>query len=217
MPRNWQERVKDLTRVQRLVHLAMRRTGDDVDAIRGELVKVRRRAYEQEIGIQAGRLGCSGVKGSLTRGPTLTQFNRDSKADAESIANTYNYSLAVEIERIGREVRTANRNTYAARLRTWDTERAEAKAVEVALWTESTARRQAQQDFARNNDLRGHARLEPRTAAEPVCQGWINRGRVPLREAMQNPPPYHNRCPHFWNITYTPKRRRGECEELWRG
>jgi hypothetical protein len=217
MPRDWRERVKTLSNVQRLVHLAMRQTADDSEQMRRELVKVRRRAYEDEITIQAGRLGCSEGKGRLKRGPALTAMNEQSKGDAASIINTYNYSLAVQIETIGKQVKSANRNTYASRLGAWDSEYAKAKAVEVAQWTEGTARRQAQQDFVKLNDLQGHAVLHPRRAAEHICQGWVNRGKVPIKEAMANPPPYHGRCPHAWVTTFKPRRKKKDCSDLWLG
>jgi hypothetical protein len=60
--------------------------------------------------------------------------------------------------------------------------------------TVGTARAMAQQDFYMFNDVEGFAVLLPRLAKCPICQGWVNRGKVPLAEAQLNPPPYHVRC-----------------------
>ena len=70
--------------------------------------------------------------------------------------------------------------------------------------------------YKQNGDLMGTARLEPRTAVCPVCQGWIARGSVPVRVALNNPSPFHPSCPHSWDIT--PKRvAKSECSLLWMG
>ena len=65
MPRDWQSVVGGMTEVQKLVHLAMRRDAVDEDGIRADLLKVRRRAYESELTIQARRVGCEGRSGHL--------------------------------------------------------------------------------------------------------------------------------------------------------
>ena len=62
----------------------------------------------------------------------------------------------------------------------------------------------------------GYAVLEPRTAVCPVCQGWIERGEVPLRVAMNHPPPYHFRCPHLF-VTYPELVAQDDCPLLWMG
>jgi hypothetical protein len=216
--RDWQSVVRSdsFSDPMRLVHLAMRLEEMDADRIRGELVKARRRAYEDEITIQARRIGCSARRGNLRAGPSLTELNEMSRADGESVVNTYNVDLAAAIANIRSEVPTANRHVYAKRLADWEGKRNKWKSAQIAEFTEGTARAMAQRDFVRFNDVQGVAVLKPETAAEPICQGWINRGEVPIAEAVANPPPYHQNCPHYFNVIPN-KVSPGECAELWVG
>jgi hypothetical protein len=218
MPREWQPVVQgdDFSDVMRLVHLAMRETAVDVEQMRGELLKQRVVAYESELGIQAERVGCPGRRGRLTTGESLTLLNDESRADAESIVNTYNADMAIAIQAIRNETPTANRYVYAKRLEEWNDKRAKWKEAQIQQYTTGTARALAQQDFYRYNDQIGVAVLAPKDAVCPVCQGWIRRGEVPLREAMNNPPPYHVNCPHLWG-TKPNKVAREECPMLWMG
>lgn len=217
MPRNWQAAVDRLSNVGKLVHLAMRMDAFDVTQVRGELVRHLRAAYNDELGIQAARVGCADRQGRLTTGPILSALGEEAAADAESIVNTYNYDLAIAIAHIRTETPTANRYVYAHRLRQWHEARSAWKVPQIAQMTEQKARARAQQDFAEQNGRRtGIARMQPRTAACPICQGWIARGDVPVRVALNNPPPYHVNCPHLWDID-TGRVSRDECPDLWMG
>lgn len=218
MARDWQAVVSDLTDVQKLVHLAYRMDSVNQEKIRSELLNVRRRAYEQELSLQAQRVGCNGRQGRLSEGQTLTNFNEASKADAESIVNTFNYDLAVAIQNIASELPSANRNAYAKRLAAWDTKRSKWKAEQIALNTEGQARDQAQKDFMTNNglDFEGYVEIEPKKAAESICQGLINRGQIPMREAQNITLPAHINCIHY-KVTYPAKVPRLECQNLWMG
>lgn len=215
--RDWQPLVDSMANVQKLVHLAMRYDIVDQERIRGELLRARRLAYENELNIQAANVGCAGRKARLGSGPILSALNGMSERDAASIVNTYNYDLAIAIRNIGTEVPRANRYTYAARLRDWEAARSKWKTPQIEQFTELSARSLAQADFFKfNGASMGTARLQPRSAVCPICQGWIDRGTVPLRVATNNPGPYHPNCPHLWDIT--PKRvARSECANLWMG
>lgn len=214
--RDWQGRVDDLPNVGKLVHLAMRMTEDDVTRMTGELTKQRRLVYEDEITIQAERVGCGGRRGRLTTGPSLSALREQSQKDATSIVNTYNYDLAMAVEHIRSQVPTANRHVYAKRLQEWEQTRAAWKKGQIEQFTTGTARALAQQDFYRFNNLEGYANLEPTEAVCPVCIGWVKKGDVDLREAQNHPPPYHVNCPHIW-ATYPGKVPKRECPNLWVG
>ena len=84
------------------------------------------------------------------------------------------------------------------------------------MMTDNSARAMAQQDFYQHNGQMGSAKLEPRTAVCPICQGWIARGIVPLRVALNNPPPYHPNCPHIFDIRPN-KVASEDCPNLWMG
>lgn len=214
--REWQPVVDDMTNVQKLVHLAMRRGADDVEEIRAQLLEARRRSYVDEITILAKRAGCAGQSGRLTRGETLTDFSNDSEEDGESIVNTYNFDMAHAILNIAKDVPTANRATYVSRLTIWEADRAGWKANQIMLNTDGLARQRAILDFRQFNDIDGVAILKPDGAKEEICQGWQKRGEVPLAEAIRNAPPYHISCPHYWE-TILGKISREECQDLWVG
>jgi uncharacterized protein YwgA len=216
MPRNLKDKLDELTNVQKLVHLAMRWDSQRQDAIRAELVKMQRRAYEEELTIQAGRVGCAKQQGRLTAGPILTAINEESEQDAALITNTYNWELAATIQRISRETPRANRFTYAKRLSEWDTARNKFKAKQIAQYTEGKARHRAQVDFIERNDIDGVAVLIPFEAYEPICRGLVGRGGIPIKEAMGIPMPVHINCPHSWRLHLAPVPK-SECSELWLG
>jgi len=193
----------------------MRYDDFDAEAFRGTLLRAARAAYNDELEIQAQRKGCS-RSARLGNGPILSELNDRAEWAAQSIVNTYNYDLAIAIQHIRSEVPTANRYVYAKRLETWNAARAQWKNPQIALDAEVWARAKAQQDFAQHNGDQGSARLEPATAVCPICQGWIERGVVPLRVAMNHPPPYHVNCPHLWDVD-PDKVPREECGLLWMG
>jgi hypothetical protein len=205
-----------MTPVQKLVHLAMRLDDLAKDGIRVELLKARRLAFENELTIQARRVGCPGRQGRLENGSILSELNEASQGDAASIINTYNYDLAMAIVAVATETPTANRHIYARRLSRWEAKRNQWKVEQIAGWTEGSARSLAQKYFYQYNSIDGVAELTPTSAAEPVCAGWIARGQVPLAEAMGSPPPYHVGCPHAWR-TIPGKVAKRECVELWLG
>jgi hypothetical protein len=217
MPRpDWQDLTAGMTNVQVLVHLAMRMDAYDEDQIRVELLRERRRAYEDELTIQAQRVGCPMRAGRLQNGAILTLLNEDSRRDSYSIVNTYNRDLAYAILNIAAEVPTANRFVYAKRLGAWEERRATWKNTQIALYTENSARAMAQQDFVQYNGTFGTAEMFPKVAVCPVCIGWVARGEVPLRVAMNNPPPYHVNCPHGWNVKPEAVAKE-DCPDLWMG
>ena len=214
--RDWQSLVDGFSPVMKLVHLAMRMTEDDVQRFRGEWLRQRRQAYEDELTLQAGRVGCPGRRGRLTEGESLSQLNDAALRDAQSVVNTYNYDLAVAIMHIRAEMPTANRHVYARRLADWDEKRAAWKDQQITEHNTGEARALAQQDFYRFNSAFGYAVLRPEEAVCPVCIGWVARGEVPLHEAQNEPPPYHVGCPHYWR-TYPDRVAPSECPNLWMG
>ena len=216
MARQWQPLVDQLSDVGKLVHLAARKEPLDVDRVRSELLRERRRYYEAELTAQAARVGCPGRSGNLKNAERLAILDELSRIDAVSIVNTYNYDLAVAIRYIRAQVPTANRYVYAKRLGDWGKNRDAWKNAQIAQYTENTARSMAQQDFYLFNANFGTAELVPKTAVCPVCRGWVARGEVPLRTAMNHPGPFHVNCPHLWE-THPERVAREDCPMLWMG
>ena len=216
-PLDWRTLFENASRVMRLVHLAARGDSVDVEEWRGRLLRMSREAYDDELAVQAAKVGCKGRYGRLGNNEILSDINARCEEWAGGIVNTYNYYLAGAIANIRSEVPTANRHVYASRLRTWEEHYWSWKLPQIVEYTTGRARARAQQDFYRfNASLIGHATLQPRTAVCPVCKGWIARGKVPLRVALNNPPPYHPSCPHYW-YTSPQKVNERDCANLWMG
>jgi hypothetical protein len=217
-PRNWQAVVDEMSNVRKMVHLAARKDMLDVDHIRTVLVREGRKEYEAELGNLALQMGCPGRSGQLTNGPILSDLAEIFQAHAASIANTYNYDLARQINNLYEQNHRGNRHYYAAHLRGWDAIRKELKDPQIDMMTAGVAIAKAQEHFFQmNGDLLAIAVLEPTTAVCPVCQGWIERGEVPAWEAVSSPPPYHVNCPHTWRFKRADKLPTEQCELLWMG
>jgi len=217
MSLDWRPLTASMTRVQALVHLAARYDSVDEERIRADLLSIRRKAYNDELEIQAGKVGCLGLRGRLSNGNILSALNDVSKADAVSIANTYNYYLALEIIRARQANIYGNRYYYAKWIREWQPTYWAWKDRQILTTTVATARKMALQDFyTYNGGIMGTAKLEPRTAVCPICQGWIARGVVALRVALNFPPPYHISCPHFFTVRAKHVTKE-DCELLWMG
>lgn len=212
--REWQPVVDDLTDVGKLVHLAVRRTSDDIEKISKALFDIRRREYDQAVSDFLVQVGCKEI-GQLGEGRELSDLNDLGKEEAKGIANTFNFDLAVAIKNIRQEIPTANRHVYVNRLRGWNRERKEFKSQQIVMHTAMTTRQQAMVNFSENNGLRPQTELIPKVAAEVICQGWINRGKVAFRVANNNPSPFHIGCIHWWQPVSFGKV--GNCEDLWVG
>ncbi len=214
--RDWQALTGELSNVQKLVHLAVRMDSYDRDALALELTRSMRRAFEDELSIQAARVGCASRSGRLNNSPILSALNEVAKTKADSIVATFNYDLAAAVVQVRADAPKANRHVYASRLRAWDTKRNQWKSTQIAMDSDGTARSIAQSEFFAHNGRGGSAILQPRKAVCPICQGWINRKEVPLAVAQNNPPPYHPNCPHYWS-TNPEKWAKESCPLLWMG
>lgn len=215
----WQSQIQDgdFSNVMRLVHLAYRLTSTEQEAIRAELVRTRRTAYEDALTELATEAGCD-RRGRLGEGVILSELNAQSAEDAAAIVNTFNTDLVSAIKQIKAAVPTANRNTYAKRLAEWETSRAEWKDAQIASNTTLTARQAAQRDFMQNNLVEVTVELVgPKPAAEPVCQAALDMGRIPLEQANGIQMPAHLNCIHTWALPKIKKISKNECLDLWLG
>lgn len=210
----WRSLVSSLSPVMQLVHEAMRMEKEDTKAMADELFKARKAEFNDAISDYVAQTGCAGT-GNLSTTVELKFFRDDSNRDARDIANTYNLNLAKTIQEIRLASPKANRNTYTKALREWEAGRRIWKATQIALNTTLTARSQALASFAFHNDLQPRVELLPKLAKEPICQGWVNRGKVAFQIAANNPSPYHLNCIHFWEPDFTGIS--GDCTDLWVG
>jgi len=217
--------IDQMTLTQRLIYGVADWGRVKISRMQSELLSMRAKAYNDELTIQAQHAGCGGRVGRLTNADIIERLSQDSQRDAESIANTHNYFLAVEILRIGETSTGPVRRVlpvlripeYAKALKAWSENYWAFKKPQITLMADNSARTKAQQDFyIQNRGVAGTAKLEPTTAVCPICQGWIARGIVPLRVALNNPPPYHQNCPHIFS-TRPDKVAAEDCPLLWMG
>lgn len=214
--RQWEPIVAEMSRVMKLVHLAMRMDALDESRITNQVLTEKRDSYVSELTSLAKEAGCN-KKGSLRPGVVQKEMVAESETDASSITNTYNYDLAHQINAIRSAVPTANRNVYAKRLQVWDAERNKWKSTQISLWDTGRWKARATSDFLAHNDIKGSARLMPKDAAEEVCQFWAKKGWMRLTNAVQERistwPPHLN-CPHFWEVKIG---KVADCSKLWVG
>ena len=209
---SWQEMVIGFSRVMALVHLVMRMNEVDIESLYNEMYKARKAEFDDAVSDYLAQMDCGG-KAYLKAGSEMKLMKAQSRLESEGIAETYNRDLAKAILAIRQTVPNANRHTYASQLRTWEAERRTWKLTQISLHTILTSRDQALKAFSDRNGLTPDVELYPKQAAEPVCQGWINRGVVSYQVAKNNPSPYHVGCLHYWR----PKFTKGDCENLWIG
>ncbi len=208
----WQEMVAGFSKVMAIVHLAMRMNEVDIESLYDEMYKARKTEFDDAVSDYLAQMDCGG-KAYLKAGPEMKLMKAQSRLESEGIANTYNRDLAKAILNIKNTAPSANRYTYVSQLRAWETARRIWKMTQIALHTIMTSRDQALKAFSDQNGLAPDVELYPRTAAEPICQGWINRGIVSYQVAKNNPSPYHVGCLHYWR----PKFVKGDCSNLWIG
>jgi len=212
---DWKSLVSSLTKVQKMVHLAMRMDTVDERRIASEIFGEKRKAYESTLTDLVKKAGCSktGKSGSAT----LSEIKSQSGDEASGIVATYNRDLVYEIKRISSVYPKANRHVYAINLRDWDKERAAWKSVQISLHNTGEWSSRAISEFHIYNDITGTARLVPaNTAVCDICKEWVKRGTVKLDEAkkaIQSWPP-HLGCVHSWEIKLG---KVTDCSELWVG
>lgn len=217
MPRQWQPVVAEFSRVQKLVHLAMRQDPVDVSAVSAQIFREKRTAYEDGLTIQAAEAGCPGRRG-MADNAVLSEMKAEADTEAAGIVNTYNYDLAHAVRHIREDTPTANRNVYAKRLLEWDSTRSDWKSKQIMLWNTMSWRDRATEDFVAHNPQLNvnYAILQPRTAAVcDVCKFWIREGKVPIEQANKVKWPAHLNCPHYWEMHY--EKRKVDCSEMWVG
>jgi len=212
VPLEWEPLLQNMSEAQRLIHERARLDSVDVQRMSAELLALRRQAFNDELLLQAEALGYPDQRGNLTDEYLLAELEAQSEEDAKSIANTFNYFLAVGLLAL----LFPTVKDYERWFLQWSAEYWAQKDPVIVQIAAGTAAALAQQAFYQRNRVGGSAKLQPRTAVCPVCLGWIARGLVPLFVALNNPPPYHPRCPHYWEIR--PERAAApSLADLWMG
>jgi hypothetical protein len=145
----------------------------------------------------------------------LIELRAQSKADADSIAATWNKDVARQIERLYKQNPKGNRSYYASNLERWANNRAFWKQPSIALNTEQTTRYYAARRFSAENGLQGTKYVF--AGSPPVCKRCMRLfalGVVSESVVRKNVTPVHLNCPHEWQ-PFNPQRI--PCNELWLG
>ena len=212
----WEPIVAQGSPVMRHVHFVSMRDDVAEQTTRGELTNIRAKAYEKELKLQGQAVGCPEYQARLGQSEEWVTMLEHSTNDARGITTTYNRELANQINKIRRDVPTANRHVYAKRIGTWEKNRSAWKDKQTQQFAANDARGRAQADFYNKNGIvEGYAILRPRTAVCPICRGWVARGKVSVNIAMAEPGLWHPNCVHLWDIT-TPKLPPDGCKNLWK-
>jgi hypothetical protein len=219
---DWRKLVDEMSDVQKLVHLAYRKTADDEEEWADDIFKNNRKTYTDTLDEEAAAWGCHPPPASLTRGPILKAIHDEADESGRSIVGTFNYDLALEIRRIGRETPTANRHVYAYRLRTWVQERDRWKLPQITTIETFKTVNRAQDDFYRFNDLpQEGAEVVPYVTPNmcPICAEYVAGNPYPSMQELlrQCQLPAHPHCPHYGRVIPARRLTRQECRELWLG
>lgn len=204
-----------MSRLLRIMSLFYRLSDDDVDGLERRLLEQMKRAWLETLREEARRYGYTGAVHPPRR-EDLAWLRAEARADAHSIARTWERDVERQLGRLYAANPRGNRYYYAKRMEEWAAARAVWKDRQIAVTTESKARAYARQRFAEMNALRGDRYVmdgPPPVCA--VCVGYFAAGVVDQRFVDRHPLPAHVGCPHQWRALQTvPAPAPGE---LWVG
>ena len=209
--------------VQRLVFYRSVWDATDAAELADQVYASSLRAGGAEMTHLAGRLWGRDERIDLTDPVLLAELRAQAWGAAHGVALTHNVDLARQIMRIGRDVPTANRYVYAARLRIWETGRSIWKSAQVALAETSRAIESVLRRFLRRNEgVEGKFEVVPTDWAEPECRfdcrGAVEGGPYPLSEwDGVGPFPLHPNCPHRKVMIVGSLTNLPNVEEAWLG
>lgn len=202
------------TQLVQVISLLYRMESDDIKPLEADLLDQRKAAWVGALAEKAREYGCDGVPRPPS-GRDLEELRAMSREDAASIAATWNADVERQVEALYAANPRGNRRYYAANMERWAAERATWKAPSIALNTAQQTRFYAQQQFRRNNGLRGgRYRLVGVPPVCRICMRHFAAGLVDEQYVQRNPAPIHVNCPHEWREM---KDQRVPCDELWIG
>lgn len=218
MPVNALAAFRTLNNDQKQVYAKYRHTKKTTEQVAQLLFQHRVAAWETQIKELLTGVGVTDRQVSLTNQAVRSRILKASRIDAGSISNTYNYELATFIKNSGPE----NPNAF---VNAWRMVRANHKSEQITTWTVNTAKAEAAKEFFKKNRKYlpkniGYARVVGPRAKEMICAGWMSRGKIPIDELLNNPPPYHLNCPHSirYMVRKIPFWTRWRVEDkLWAG
>jgi hypothetical protein len=208
----------------RFVFLAFSYTLQDQKELGRVIFEEARRAYDEALTASIAEVGCSGP-GHLTGGLELKALKERSLWAASKIADTYNKYLDGLVGNLVQEWKENHGGTEEGLTRLWLAKQTKEalekrwkwKQEQIGITEKAFAVDRARLDFWRRNAIEGQVRVLPTEAVCEVCQGYVDRGWVPLQEAEQTfELPAHPNCPHYL-IMRALEDTIPPCDELWRG
>jgi len=218
---NLSQRKRDLAgKLEKRAYQTFRETAQTSKELKDALYKSRIQVFQEELSRLISQSGCTKQTGSLTNQVIRDTLLAEAQLDGDSMVNTFNYHLIGAIKKVNSD----KWSDYFTQIKNWKLANNQYKVDQVSTWASNRTRNMAQQEFYRRNkkQLRGKgvAILRgPVPAKEPICAGWLKRGKVPLNEALGVLWPPHLNCKHFWEIVKFAKvnflrRRTGGCDKL---
>lgn len=204
-----------LSQLQRTIILLYGMQESDISALEDEILEGSKRAWRTALEEKARAYGCAKSARPPSRG-YLSELKARAKADAESIAQTWNRELKNQVIRLYNDNPRANRYYYIDNLEAWASQRNIWKSRQISVQTEQNARALAQNAFRAENGLRGtmYRYTGPPPVSE-ICQRRFAMGLVDEETVGKNPTPAHlGPCIHEWQEVAT---ERIPCEEMWLG
>ena len=229
-PTDWRPLRAELSAVQRLVFDRSRMSyGREANALARQLYSDATKQYQETITQEIRAIGCTPPRTVRVSTETRQRLRRRAEQMARSIADTYNYHMTFAIQRIGKDVPTANRFVYSARLfgsargsastDPWSVTYWASKNPSIAATETMTTINRAKRDFTRRNRrrLKGTYEVRPYSSSgDAACERAI--GGNPYNDLRSLPElPLHINCVHYAEFVPGPEHdpAKIDCSKLW--
>lgn len=170
----------------------------DIDALADEILDARKASWRDTMTKLAQQAGFDRAVGQDPSGADLAAMRRQSREDAEGIAETHNKSIEIQIRDLRKDNPRGNRNFYFSNLETWSEERDAWKKPQIALNTNNTTAQVALERFVEANNAQATFVFFGPVPQEQECEDLMKLGVVTEEFAKRNPTPIHINCPHTW-------------------
>lgn len=175
-------------------------TAEDMAALEAELFEQMRLAYLEHLRSLATQHGIPNA--AVMLGPSEeARLRAKAREDASSIANTYNQELRAQVEAIFARNPAATREDVIDILASWGRNRAEYKAIQVAIYSILWSANLGFDLFITRNNLQQQLfRAVGGIPVCPECQRIVAYGIVPFAVTQEYPLPLHLNCTHEWTV-----------------
>lgn len=175
---------------------------DDVKRLEAEIKRIRYSAYRDKMRQLANDVGCSEAasRAKAPSGGSKRAIDKQSNADAKSIANTWNNDVKRESQKLTKNNPDQSPEFYAEQMQAWANSRNKWKQPQISLMTVQMARQLAVSDFNESNKGDIQYRYTGPPPRSPECAELMAMGVVGVDVVRGNPTPIHFGCVHSWDI-----------------